>query len=61
MKLDFIVRDISAETLNDNERELIECFRRLNDVDKASLIHILYSSAFEGVLSEINNDNNSDC
>ena len=57
MKIENVVKEISYESLNDNERELLERLRSLNETDRIAIMHKLYSTAFEGVLSEIQSEN----
>ena len=53
MKIENVVKEISCDTLSENERELIVRFRNMSDAEKIALMHRLYSLAFDGLLSEI--------
>lgn len=56
MKIENVVKEISYESLSENEKELLNKFRGLNDAERIAIMHMLYSKAFEGLLSEIQSE-----
>ncbi len=57
MQIEKIVKEISLESLSSNERELLEKFRSLDETEKIALMHLLYTTAFDSILSEIRAEN----